>query len=48
MFPYNDPHIQLDLHHQRVATLIDQAAARRMVRTARPRRSRRRDRAATP
>ncbi|XVU27246.1 hypothetical protein ACQPZJ_09440 [Actinoplanes sp. CA-054009] len=48
MFPYSDPHIQLDLHHQRVASLIDQAATRRMVRAARPRRFRRRGRAATP
>ncbi|XVV14469.1 hypothetical protein ACQP2X_09035 [Actinoplanes sp. CA-131856] len=38
MFPYSDPHIQLDLHHQRVASLIDQASERRRARAARPRR----------
>ena len=41
MFPYNDPRMMLDLHHQRAAELAGQAAARRAVREARPGRHRR-------
>ncbi|GAA0477766.1 hypothetical protein Ade02nite_68190 [Paractinoplanes deccanensis] len=40
MFPYSDPHIQLDLHHQRVAELIDRASARRLAHSASPPRER--------
>ncbi|MCO8276003.1 hypothetical protein M1L60_36040 [Actinoplanes sp. TRM 88003] len=34
MFPYNDPQMMLDLHHQRAGELSRQAAARRLVREA--------------
>ncbi|MEV4347316.1 hypothetical protein AB0J83_22915 [Actinoplanes sp. NPDC049596] len=40
MFPLADPHIQLDLHRQHVASLIDEAAARRLARSASPPRGR--------
>jgi hypothetical protein len=34
MFPFNDPQIQLDLHHQHAAELRREAAARRFGRSA--------------
>ena len=35
MFPLSDPSIQLDLHHQRVATLIQEAADHQLARSVR-------------
>jgi hypothetical protein len=36
MFPYTDPQIQLDLHHQRADELRRDAAAYRLARSASP------------
>jgi hypothetical protein len=34
MFPYSDPHAQLELHRQRVAEMIREAADHRRARSA--------------
>jgi hypothetical protein len=41
MFPSTDPHIQLDLYHQRAGELAQRAADYRLAREASPRRRRR-------
>ena len=33
MFPYSDPNATLDLHHQKVAQMIREAADRELVRS---------------
>jgi hypothetical protein len=42
MFPYTDPYTQLDLHHRRVAEMIDRASSRRLARSVDPPRAHRR------
>jgi len=40
MFPLSDPSLRLDLHHQRVASLIQEAADRKLARSTAVRRRR--------